>query len=411
MPPGGRYRNCSTLTATRTKRILSIQPVAERGGSDRALVRLARSLAQQGWDCHIALPGPSPLAQEFEAAGATLHVVPMRRITTSGSPGYWLAYLAEWPVAVARLAMLARRLDATIIHSNSLHCWYGWAAALVVRRPHVWHAREIVVQSGPALRLERRLCRHFAHSVVAVSGAVAHQLDPANVVVEYDQVDRDEFHPGRAGHFRSRLGVPDDAMVVGAAGRIDTWKGLEVLLDAVPELQRLRPGLEVVIAGGPVEGKEAYARRLADRAAARPGVHWLGARDDMAELMADLDVLVLPSTEPEPFGLSVIEALASGVPVVATAAGGPLEILGPVPGPAGRLIPPGDPPRLAQAIDQMLPPGPSSTAHRRQRPVLATAMPPGDLPAFFESVLSGSGSGTRRRRGTGRGSRRRSGPS
>ena len=65
---------------------------------------------------------------------------------------------------------------------------------------------------------------------------------------------------------------------MGAAGRIDTWKGLDVLLDAVPEMQRRRPYLHVVIAGAAVVGKEPYARHLADRAAALSRVHWLGER-------------------------------------------------------------------------------------------------------------------------------------
>ena len=346
------------------------------------------SLAPDGWDCHIAVPADPPLAAQLVAAGATLHVVPMRRITTHGSAGYWLAYLVGWPVAVARLARLARRVDAGVIHSNSLHSWYGWAVAAVLRRPHVWHAREVVVQSDAALRLERLLCRRFATTVVAVSNAVAAQLDPANLVVRYDRADPQEFHPGRAGSFRVRAGLPDDATVVGAVGRIDTWKGLDVLLDAVAELQRRRPGLQVVVAGGPVAGKEEFGRRLAARAAALVGVHWLGPRDDVAELIADLDVLVLPSTEPEPFGLSVVEALASGVPVVATAAGGPLEILGSDPGVAGRLIPPRDPAALAAAVLELLPSGPSSCEGRRRRPVLPAATPAGDLAGVFDAALA-----------------------
>lgn len=395
------------MTATRTKRILSIQPVAERGGSDRALVRLVRSLAHEGWDCHIAIPAWPPMAVELEAAGATIHVVPMRRITTSGGAGYWLAYLLAWPATVARLALVARRIDAGVIHSNSLHSWYGWAVAALVRRPHVWHAREIVVQSAAALRLERWLTRHFAATVIAASAAVGAQLDGAAVVVEYDEPDALEFHPGRAGCFRARLGIADDVALVGAAGRIDTWKGLEVLLDAVGALQAARPGTEVVIAGGVVRGKEAFALRLAERAAGLAGVHWLGERDDMAELIADLDVLVLPSTTPEPFGLAVVEALASGVPVVATAAGGPLEILGAAPGAAGRLIPPGDATRLAAAVVELLPAGTSGTDARRARPVLRSATPAGTLATIFDEVLNER----LPRLGTGLRGRRRSGPS
>jgi glycosyltransferase involved in cell wall biosynthesis len=326
------------------------------------------------------------MAPELEAAGATLHVVPMRRITTSGSLWYWLAYVAGWPPAVFRLVRLARRIDAQVIHSNSLHSWYGWAVAAVRRRPHVWHAREIVMQSSAALRFERFACRHFAARVIAVSAAVAAQLDGGNIVVEYDEADPEEFCPERAGAFRDRIGVADDVPLVGAAGRTDTWKGFEVLLDAVPAMQAACPGLEVVIAGAPVLGKEDYAARLAARSAVMPGIHWLGPRDDIAELIADLDVLVLPSTEPEPFGLVVVEALASGVPVVATAAGGPLEILRECSDRVGRLIPPGDAAALATATVQLLPPGPSGAAERRRRPVLRTPFA-GSMAKVFDELI------------------------
>ncbi len=141
-----------------------------------------------------------------------------------------------------------------------------------------------------------------------------------------------------------------------------------MLLEAVELLDGRHPGLQVVIAGGVQPGKEAYAQGLRLRSARLPGVHWLGVRADVPDLMADLDVFVLPSTEPEPFGLVVVEALASGTPVVATAAGGPLEILAGVPPTVGRLVPPGDATALADAIDGLLTAaGPSTTATRRQR--------------------------------------------
>jgi glycosyltransferase involved in cell wall biosynthesis len=363
---------------------------------------MVRSLAGEGWECHVALPGPSPLAADFAAAGASLHVVPMRRITTSGGPGRWVAYVVGWPVAIVRLIRLGRRVRADVIHSNSLHSWYGWAVAAVLRRPHVWHAREIVIQSTIALHLERWLARHFAIEVIAISSAVAAQLDPGNVVVAFDQADPAVFHPEQAGRFRANLGIPDDVPVIGSAGRIDTWKGIEVLLDAVPLLQAARPDLEVVIAGSSVEGKEAYGERLASRAGRMPGVHWVGARADVAELLADLDVFVLPSTQPEPFGLGLVEALASGAPVVATAPGGPVEILDGVSREAGRLVPPRNPDALATAVGDLLPAGRSSTARRRARPVLRNVEPPTFPRLFDQAVARFSRSSQRWRRGRGR---------
>jgi glycosyltransferase involved in cell wall biosynthesis len=277
---------------------------------------------------------------------------------------------------VARLAALVRRLDVTVVHSNSLHAWYGWAAAALTRRPHVWHAREVVFQSGAALTVERWLTRQFADAVIAVSEAVASQLDPANVHVITDEADAARFHPGRAGRFRAGAGIADGTQLVGSVARIDTWKGFDALLDAFPRMRQAHPDVELVVAGGPVGGKEAYAEGLRQRAVSLPGAHWLGPRPDVAELMADLDVFVQVSSEPEPFGLVIVEALACGVPVVAGAAGGPLEILGPDavtrPTDAGRLVPPDDPAALAEAVGQLLPPGPSSTGARRSRRPLRT---------------------------------------
>jgi glycosyltransferase involved in cell wall biosynthesis len=260
------------------------------------------------------------------------------------------------------------------------------------------------------LQLERWLARHFATEVIAISSVVAAQLDPGNVVIAFDQPDPAVFHPGRAGRFRARAGIPDDVPLVGSAGRIDTWKGVEVLLEAVASLRAARPELHVVIAGSPVQGKEAYAERLASRARDMPGVHWVGGRGDVADLLADLDVFVLPSTQPEPFGLALAEALASGVPVVATAQGGPLEILDGVSPVASRLVPAGNPDALASAVGDLLGAGPSGAAWRRARPVLRNVEPPPFPRLFDEAIARFTRPSGRWRRGRGRPDRRRNAP-
>jgi glycosyltransferase involved in cell wall biosynthesis len=347
-------------------RLLSIQPVSERGGSDQAILRMFRGLSSSEFTCHLVVPAEPPLRAEFERAGVTVHIVPMERISTSHGARGWLRYATGWPVAVARLARLIRRLDIHVVHTNSLHSWYGWAAAYLTRRPHVWHAREIAVQSNRALTLERFLTRHFATTVICMSQAIADQLPDAPTVVIRESVDHHEFRPGLAGRFRAGAGIADDVFLFGAAGRVDTWKGFDVLLEAFADASAGRDDMHLAVVGGPVRGKEALFEQLECRAAAIPNAHWLGPRTDMPEFLADLDGFALPSTEPEPYGLVIVEALASGVPAVVTDAGGPPEIAADAEPGSVLLVPPSNPALLADAMLKMAGAASGSSAEQRR---------------------------------------------
>jgi len=251
----------------------------------------------------------------------------------------------------------------------------------------VVHAREIVVQSDAALRVERALCRHFATRVIAVSYAVAAQLDPANVVVLDEYLDPDEFRPVRAGAFRGRVGIADDEPVVGAVARLDPLKGLDVLLDAYAIARAKRPELHLVVVGSPVLGQDAYADDLRARMAAVPGARLFESRDDIPDVMADLDVLAFPSVEPESYGLVLVEALASGTPVVATDHGGPPEIVARATPGTARLVPPGVADTLATALLELLPA--QTSPERRRARLPAFAPPPARFAELFRALVEG----------------------
>ena len=148
-----------------------------------------------------------------------------------------------------------------------------------------------------------------------------------------------------------------------------------------------------MIVGSPVLGQEHYATALATRVSADPTVLLLEPRDDIPELIADLDVLALPSIEPESYGLVLVEALASGVPVIATDHGGPPEIVARADPASSRLVAPHDVAALADGLLELLPVE-SSAASRRARPRLIQ-LPPARFAELFRSVAQRRGDDAR----------------
>src|SRR5439155_20906267 len=146
---------------------------------------------------------------------------------------------------------------------------------------------------------------------------------------------------------RAVLGVADDAFTVAVLGRLASWKGQDVLVEAVARL----PGAVALIAGDAWRGDERRARELAERAAALGAgdrVRLLGFRDDVDVVLGASDVVAVPSTAPDPLPNSALEAAAAGCCVVASAHGGLPEILRD--GETGVLVPPGDAAALAAAL-------------------------------------------------------------
>lgn len=173
-------------------------------------------------------------------------------------------------------------------------------------------------------------------------------------------VDTARFaEPGRSrDDVRAALGVPSGARVVGSVGRLDPQKGYRYLIPAFAELAAEADDLDLVIAGDGPERRRLEA--LAGRSGCAGRVHLLGRREDVPDLLHAFDVFAMPSIY-EGFGLTAVEAMAAGVPVVASAVDSLPEILGAGErgGRVGRLVPPRRPDKLAEAIGDVLarPPG------------------------------------------------------
>lgn len=346
-------------------KVLFLQSTSEIGGSDIALLRIVESLGPRFKAC-VVLPSDGPMVPSFRKAGAGIFIVSeMLPLTSRRGVFYPVRYLLNYPRAVWKLILLIRSENIGLVHTNSLHNLYGFLAARLAGVPHIWHVREIVMQNRLALEIERRLARGLSTKILAVSDAVTEPFrnrsgeSPVNLLKLEDSVDLDRFHPRNDGRrIREELGIPIDAPLAGIVCRLDHWKAVDVFLRAALLCRRELPSARFLIVGGSISGQEerpGELHALASDLGLGGSVCFAGWRygpDEMPFVHAALDVLVVASRWPEPFGLSLIEAMASGKPVVATNHGGPVEIC--ADGKTALLVPPEDPEAMAQAMLALL---------------------------------------------------------
>jgi glycosyltransferase involved in cell wall biosynthesis len=182
--------------------------------------------------------------------------------------------------------------------------------------------------------------------VVAVSASAARTVGRRDVTVLHQSVPLPELNGERPANGHVRVGI---------VGRLAPWKGQDVFLAAAERLAPRFPDARFVLAGSALFGEhdfEGELRRRAESGPLRGRVEFLGFCDDVWSVYRDLDVAVHASTLAEPYGNVVLEAMASRTPIVAAAAGGPLELV--EHGRNGLLVPPGDADALAATLDRLL---------------------------------------------------------
>lgn len=285
-----------------------------------------------------------PLAEDLRAAGVEVFAGPLavlrREVLTAAGLRRLVRVAAQQATDLDRLVR-AQRVD--VVHANT-------SVILGVRRAAprlVTHVREIYPRTPVLWPLHRRQIL-AADRVLCVSAATRAALEApgrVHVRVVHDGlgVVREPADRDRA---RLALGLPREGFVVAVLGRISGWKGQEVMVRA------LAPGMIGVVAGDTWPGQEHWEQRLrAAISAAGADVRLVGFRDDVETVYGAADVVVVPSTSPDPLPNSALEAAAAGCCVVAADHGGLPEIVRD--GRTGRLVAPGDPVALARVLAEL----------------------------------------------------------
>jgi glycosyltransferase involved in cell wall biosynthesis len=267
--------------------------------------------------------------------------------------------ILSFPVAVCNLLRLIRRQRIDLVHTNTGVMPAPALAAKLARRPHVWHIRDSFHEFRSLWPLYRRYITALSSRVICVSNPIAGQFpNGANITVIHNGVPLEEF-PVRADELRARFREKfrlGDALVVGCVGRIKfVRKGQEVLMRAAALLKQRGLVAKYVIVGTTSPGNEGHLSRLQQligELGLTADVLLTGELADPRPAYAAMDVFVLPSAQPEPFGGVVLEAMAMQLPVIATAVGGSLDQV--VDGKTGFLVPPANAEALAEKLEVLI---------------------------------------------------------
>ncbi len=348
------------------------------GGQELRIVAESRWLRENGWDALVASQPGSPLWDETQRVGVPAVAVRMRSTL-------------DLPALLALRRLIAERSVALVHTHSSVDSWLGGVAGRSRGRPVV-RSRHVTIAIPRRRGLVYRLAQRVITSGEAAGRVVAAAGVPAERIVAVPPgIDTARFHPGVGGAgVRRELGLASSP-VVGLVANIRGSKGHNVFLEAARAVLAAQPATRFLIVGDGVGFDEVRGR--VEAMGLSPAVRMTGFRRDIPEVMAALDVLVLPSIRSEAASQVIPQALAVGTPVIATTVGGSRELIRE--GETGRLIPPGDAPALAAAILATLadPEAARAQARRgqavvRERHSLDAAM--ARTTAVYEELLGGA---------------------
>lgn len=367
-------------------KIIYVNPAAALGGAELSLLDLMSSTraALPGAELHLIAMAPGPMVEVARGLGVRVHVRGMPgsiaglgdsslrgRGRLAATMGMFARALGA-SLAARRYARdlrgLIRELDPDLVHSN------GIKSHLLLRpaRPSgvsvVWHIRDFY-GARPVVARALRWASRGAVGGIAISEAVGRDArialgDGFPIEVVHNGIETERFAPGAGSGDRldGLAGLPPvepGTIRVGLLATYARWKGQDVFLKALARLDPgLRPPVRGYLIGGPIyetrgsQFSEAELRSVADALGLGTRVGFVPFQDETADIYRALDVVVHASILPEPFGRTIVEAMACGRPTIIARAGGAAELF--VEGRDAIGVQPGDPDSLCAAIRRLV---------------------------------------------------------
>lgn len=341
--------------------ILYLHAGAELYGADIILYNIVKNLDRSKFTPYVILPNDGPLVEKIRSAGVFCEIVdyPILRRKYFNPKGI-VYYTSEYTSRSKEIIMKLNGVKIDIIHNNTAAVLEGIYLKKKLKAKLIVHCHEIIKKPKFMNTFYAKVFSKKADLTMCVSNAVKDHLESAanfkgKINVCYNGIDNGIYNPNYdVKELRDELKIPQGAHVVGMLGRVNAWKGQRDFLQAI-EMIGHKEGVFYTLIGGVFAGEEWRMDELKEKVKNSPmrdDIRLVDFRTDSYRLHNVLDIFVLPSISPDPLPTVVLEAMASGNPVVGYRHGGVCEMC--VDGKTGLLANACEPDDLAKRINRLI---------------------------------------------------------
>ena len=355
------------MSASIPRTILLVHNNNDMYGAEVILLELLRGLDRKRFDPIVVLPSDTKhinrLSTELEKAGIEYYFIRMAVLRRKYFNLLAFARLVmDFGAGLFSLISLIFRRRIDLVHTNTASVICSPVAARLTGRKHIWHVHEIIVDPIAIRKFMHFMVCRLSDVVVTVSEAVRKHilLDcptfASKITVVHNGIEPASFtNPQGRMRIRDEFGVPPEALLIGMVGRVCRWKGQLEFAETAKLVLREWPHAYFLAVGGVFDNERQDMERFRCRVDALGLTNQFFISDfrtDIPDILAAMDIFVLPSTQPDPFPTVILEAMRASKPVIATAHGGPLELV--AEGQTVFLVAPSDSEALAHAILKMV---------------------------------------------------------
>lgn len=341
------------------KNILFIHQSAEMYGSDKTLLSLVINLNKQEFYSIVILPNSGPLKTELENHNIKVIIAPVLKLYRKMfTPLNLIKFIGHFFKGLKIIKNINKTHQIDIVYSNTLAVLLGFFYAFFSNKKHIWHVHEIIESPKIFTKLFKFLLNRKTNTFSIHNSLATRNFwncKQKNQVVWNGIEQFEEIQSIEKQQLRKNIFNTENEIIFALVGRISRWKGQLFLLECFKELTLNNQNIKLVFIGSAPPNQNHFLETLQTKIIELELQHFVEIipfQDNINQLWQCIDIAVVPSTEPEPFGMVAIEAMMAKKPVIAANHGGLTEIV--VDQKTGILVSPNNAEALILALEKLI---------------------------------------------------------